>query len=354
MKRRLVIVGAATLAVLGVSWGTAFAAWLANSTNASANAKALSMPAGEDVTAPAASTGSITLTWDAAQLAGNDLTTYTVRRYPAAGGSGTIVTCASQTITNHVVSCTYTESTAGSYQFTNAPQHANWIGAESAKSGTTVVANAVTRTFSVVPAVGNRTAGSAFSVTLTALNNGVVDTTYTGSHTLSFSGPANSPSGQAPAYPASVTFSSGVGTASVTLYKAETANLTVRETTPARTGSASVTVVAGSQNKLAFSVACPGTSMEKSSTWMTAVDILDQWSNPTTQTTARTINLATSAASNGSLGSSSVTVAALADPARSNTFTYTAHSGANKVTTITASVTGSPALSQVQCQLGTD
>lgn len=351
--KRILIVLSAVAALFGVSWG-ASAAWLAGSAG-SASAKALSMPTGATPTAPASSTGSVTLTWTAATLAGNDLTTYTVRRYPAAGGAGTVITCGSQTITNHVVSCTYTETTAGSYQYTDTPQHQNWVGTESAKSGTTVVTLTVTRTFSVALAVpGNKTAGSGFNVTLQALNNGTIDTTYTGSHTLTFSGPGNAPNGQTPTYPASVSFTAGVGTANVTLFKAESnVALTVSEASPARSGSTTVTVVAGAQNKLAYSVACPGTSMAKSSTWTTAVDILDQWSNPTIQgLTPQTINLASSSSGNGSLGSSSVTVAANANPARSGTFTYTADSGSNKRTTITASVTGGT-LTQVQCFLGT-
>lgn len=354
MKRTLTV-AALTITLLGVS-GSAFAAWLANTNSGQGSTSALSMPAGNTPTAPANSTGSVTLTWTAAQLAGNDLTTYTVRRYPSAGGAGTVITCASQTITDHMVSCTYNETAAGSYQFTDTPHHANWVGAESAKSGTTTVTLTVTRTFTVAPAAGDRTAGSAFSVTLTALTNGVVDTSYTGNHTIAFSGPSNSPSptDQAPSYPSTVTFVAGVGTTSITLYKAETATLTASETTPARSGSASVTVVAGSQNKLAFSVACPGTDMAKNSTWTTAVDILDQWSNPTVHgSLARTINLASSTPGNGSLGASSVTVAANADPARSGTFTYTADNASNKTTTITASVTGLPALTSATCTLGT-
>ena len=61
---------------------------------------------------------------------------------------------------------------------------------------------------------GTKTAGTAFNVTLTATTNGTTtNTAYTGTKTITFSGPSNSPSGAAPTYPATVTFANGVGTA---------------------------------------------------------------------------------------------------------------------------------------------
>lgn len=353
MIRRVLAFAAVIATVIGVSWGTAFAGWLANAASGTGTSKALSMPAGPTPTAPATSSGSVTLTWTAATLAGSDLTAYTVRRYPAAGGAGTEIACASQTITNHVVSCTYTETAAGSYQFTTAAKHASWVGAEGTKSGTTVVTLTTARSFTVVPQAGNRTAGAAFTVSLTAITNGVVDTAYSGTRTIAFTGPNTALTGQKPTESASVVFTAGVGTTSITAYKAETFTLTATDASPARSGSASVTVVAGAQAKLAFSVACPGTTMATNSTWTSAVDILDQWSNPTVQgATSRNINLSSSANNNGSLGSSSVTVAANANPARSGTFTYTADKNVNKTTTITASVSAN-ALTAATCQLGT-
>ncbi|MDQ3756322.1 MAG: hypothetical protein M3394_00505 [Actinomycetota bacterium] len=132
---------AAVFAAAATAGGAAYAAWLASSTgNAAGQAEALAMPTGATPTAPATSTGTVTLTWNAAQLAGSNLTSYRVTRYPAAGGSGSVIACASQTITASVVSCTYTETAAGSYQYTDTPLHANWVGGESAKSAVVVVA----------------------------------------------------------------------------------------------------------------------------------------------------------------------------------------------------------------------
>src|SRR5206468_7588941 len=90
------------------------------------------------------------------------------------------------------------------------------------------------------------------NVTITAVFNGATDTSYTGSKTITFSGPGTAPDGtSAPTYPASVTFTNGVGTASITLYKAETTTLTATQGTI--TGaSPSFTVTAGSAAKLAW------------------------------------------------------------------------------------------------------
>ena len=65
----------------------------------------------------------------------------------------------------------------------------------------------------------------AFNETLTALDpGGNIATGYSGEKTISFTGPESSPSGEAPIYPASVSFSAGVGIASITLFRADSTN----------------------------------------------------------------------------------------------------------------------------------
>ena len=72
---------------------------------------------------------------------------------------------------------------------------------------------------------GTQTAGVAFNVTMTATD--AYGNTVSGTVSPTFSGPANSPNGTAPSYPASVTFTNGTATASVTLYDAQSATLKV-------------------------------------------------------------------------------------------------------------------------------
>ena len=77
-------------------------------------------------------------------------------------------------------------------------------------------------------------------------------TAFTGSQALTFSGPSNSPNGTAPSYPSSVSFSSGVGTASVTLYHAQTTTLTAAQGSVTGT-SGSIAVAAGANHQIAAS-----------------------------------------------------------------------------------------------------
>ncbi len=83
--------------------------------------------------------------------------------------------------------------------------------------------------FSVVPSTGTQTAGSAFSVTITALDqSGYTFPGLIGPQAIVFSGPANSPNGTTPVYPSPVNFTSGIATATngVKLSNAQTTNLT--------------------------------------------------------------------------------------------------------------------------------
>jgi len=87
----------------------------------------------------------------------------------------------------------------------------------------------------------DQTAGAAFSVTLTATTDGTtVNSGYNGSKSITFSGPTSGAS-----YPANVTFSSGVGTASITLTKAESPTITATDGTIAGRASSVFNVVPG-------------------------------------------------------------------------------------------------------------
>jgi hypothetical protein len=104
-------------------------------------------------------------------------------------------------------------------------------GGISGSSGSFTVAPASAASFSV-PTPSTQTAGSSFELTLTALDAyGNTATGYAGSKAISFSGPANSPNGKTPSYPAAVSFTAGVGTAKpITLYNASaTTTLTAKE-----------------------------------------------------------------------------------------------------------------------------
>ena len=96
-------------------------------------------------------------------------------------------------------------------------------------SGSFTVKAAGATSFSV-PTPTEREAGVAFSEAVTAWDAWHnTAKSYAGAKTLTFSEPANSPSGQAPSYPATVTFTAGAGTASIKLYDAQSTTLKAKE-----------------------------------------------------------------------------------------------------------------------------
>jgi hypothetical protein len=138
---------------------------------------------------------------------------------------------------------------------------------------------------------GGEVAGTGFNETIKAiLPSGATDTSYTGSKIVTFSGPSKSPSGTAPSYPASVTFQSGVGAASVTLYDAQTTTLTA--TQGIITGaSTSFTVTAGAASNLVFT-SQPGSSTSgTASSIQPVVTVEDVSGNPVTSGTNSTASV---------------------------------------------------------------
>ncbi|WP_323097003.1 OmpL47-type beta-barrel domain-containing protein [Intrasporangium sp. YIM S08009] len=143
-------------------------------------------------------------------------------------------------------------------------------------------------------------AGTAFTATLTATSSdGSTATGYSGTKTVAFTGPSTSldkPTTSdtlTPLYPASVTFANGVGTASITLKRAETAALTATEGSgPQVVGSSSITVSAGPATHLAWSTnastgvgapgclfACTVTGFGNNNTLLVKVSVTDNWGN---------------------------------------------------------------------------
>ena len=118
-------------------------------------------------------------------------------------------------------------------------------GLQSATSSAFNIVTPALTSFRVVGPTGNQTAGTAFSVTVTGLDqSGFTYTGLTGTQTISFSGPANSPNGTPPAYPPTMNFTLGVATATngVTLYDAQTTTLTATQGSVTGT-SGNITVV---------------------------------------------------------------------------------------------------------------
>lgn len=312
-QRQMLFALLASVVLTVTACGVAHASWSPPSTGSGlTTATSIGLPNSPVATATSWSTTSVS--W--AAPTGPSPTQYVVRR--TAPTTATVCTVGGSTF-----GCTDSGLSASTtYTYTVEARLGAW--SSGATGGFT--ATTPTPTFKVAPASGTRTAGGAFAVVLTATTNGTTtDTSYTGSHAVSFSGPGTSPSGNAPVYPASVTFAAGVGTASVTLVDTETTTMTVTDGT--RTGSAPLTVAAGASERLVFSSStpdCASGSVEVGvlGTFTSKVTVLDHYANPVPQGAAISVAL-TRSPGLGSFSPTSVSIAAGASQSTS-AFTYRA------------------------------
>ena len=221
------------------------ASWLANATGSGhAGARTLGVPTALTAAAPSSST--VMVGWSPPST-GPTPDGYTVRRLTPTAE----VVCAVSASTFACVDDGLAASTP--YSYSVEARLGSW---SSTPSGPIAVTTPAPGPYLVSAGAGPHTAGTAFTVTVVATTDGTtVDTTYTGTRTVSFSGPGASPSGQAPTYPGSVTFVAGVGHATVALYAAESATLAV--TDGARSGTTPVVVQPGAASRLALTSATP-------------------------------------------------------------------------------------------------
>ncbi len=130
-----------------------------------------------------------------------------------------------------------------------------------------------------VPTPTEREAGVAFSETITAWDTWHnAAKSYVGTKTLSFSEPANSPSGQAPSYPATVTFTAGAGTASIKLYDAQSTTLKAKEGTIEGTTGAFAVKAAATKK---FNLPTPS-EQEAGAAFNVTLTATDEWGNTAT------------------------------------------------------------------------
>jgi hypothetical protein len=190
---------------------------------------------------------------------------------------------------------------------------------------------------------GNQVAGAAFGGVALQLQADGVNTTayygaaYTGSKAITFSGPANSPFGNAPSYPATVAFTNGAGTVganSITLFKAASSALTATDSTPAITGTTTATFsVSAATQALVFGTACSSFDDKKNRATPTTITRgTDAYGNTVAVSGTPTVTLS------GSNGSWSATVSFANG-------TATATGSVNWTNVNTAGVTASPTAS---------
>ncbi len=175
------------------------------------------------------------------------------------------------------------------YDAQSTPLTVSSSGASPATSSAFTVNAAPVNSFSL-PTPSTQTAGRAFNESITAVDAYDNTTTgYAGSQVLAFTGPAQSPAptNQAPSYPSSVSFTGGVGTASITLYDAQSTSLTATQT--GLTGSTGpFTVTSGSAATLSIPTT-PGTQTAGTSFGVT-IGATDAYSNPYSGSLAETFS----------------------------------------------------------------
>jgi prepilin-type N-terminal cleavage/methylation domain-containing protein len=286
-----------------------------------------------------------------AVVTSDNTTTITLTPSPAtgsfscnnAGGAGPV------TVSSGVASFSCSIGTPGSgYKLSTS----NSAGLTNATSNSFNIVVGPASKFTVT-APSSATAGTQITgIKLTATDAaGNTVTTYTGSKTIAWSGASTSPSGQAPAYPATtVTFANGVSTTSLnaTFYTAESVTLTAANG-GSPTGSTTITVIANaSATKLRFtssSASCSsGTvSVGNGGSWTSKVSTTDTWGNPTPRVSATAVALANNQG-NALLAPLSLTIVGSTTES-SGAFTQSRSSG-NTTYTVTASGGG---LTSVSC-----
>jgi hypothetical protein len=249
LTKQLVLTSVPLVAVLCTAPAIAFFS-ATGSGYAAASLGSLSAPAAPT---PTAGAGTVALGWPSVSPpAGSDTVRYYVQRDGVSAGGN----CPTQASPSTATTCTDSGLAAGTYHYTVTAVWRSW-SATSSSATVTLVSGALDH-FALTAVTTTPTAGAADNLTITAKDSaGNTVTAYDSDRTLTFSGASTigsnqptvtSKTGTAVAFGTAETiaFASGIATVSgssngvMTLYKAETASVTVSDGT--HTGSLSVTV----------------------------------------------------------------------------------------------------------------
>jgi hypothetical protein len=257
------LVAAATIALAG----NAIAYFTANGAgNAAAAVSKLTAPTISAAT-PAAG-GTVTLTWGAVTAPGEGSVTYYVER----DGGIPAGTCPSQSSPTTVVTCKDAAVPIGEHTYEVTAVWQTLETTSAAKTAKITVGEATN--FTIAASATSITAGGSSNLTITAKDEKAnTVTTYTGSHSLTFSGANAAPGGTKPTVANSsgtatnfgtataLSFTSGVATVSSTkngvlrLYQSGTANVAATEGTITTPSPVAVTVSPAAASKFVLSAA---------------------------------------------------------------------------------------------------
>lgn len=234
-----------------------------------ASVTTLGAPSAVAVAASASGT-SVDLAWSGPTAPGGGAVDgYYVQRSLGSAG-GTCTSSPASLLAASSAGCTDTGLATGTYTYTVVAVYRSWTS--SAASNAVDVSAAVVDHFDLTaPATG--TAGTPVAVTVTARDaSGATVPGYGGTKALSWSGGTSAPNGSTPTYPAAVTFSGGVGSASVTLVRSETVTLTATEGSVTGT-SGSIAVSAGAVTQFVLTAGTPQVAGTAFAVGITAQDL---------------------------------------------------------------------------------
>src|SRR5262249_4043445 len=137
MNLRRVAIFLSTMVVAGLGTGTAYASW-GGAVSGSGAAKAAQLPTATAPTGTAA-VHSVTVTWPAATVGGQNVAGYTVKRYNASGTGQTVGAGCTGTISG--LTCTETAVPSGTWRYAVTPVQGAWTGTESPQSSSVTVAS---------------------------------------------------------------------------------------------------------------------------------------------------------------------------------------------------------------------
>ncbi len=238
----------ALLASLAVTVGDGALAYFSSVGSGSASAAVTKLTAPTISAATPAAGGTVTLTWGAVTPPGIGSVTYYVTR----DGGNPAGTCPAKAAPTAVVTCKDSGLAIGEHTYSVTALWHTWSAPGGTKTANVTIGEATK--FTISGSTTTPTPGGSVNLTITAkdVNNSTV-TTYTGSHSLVFSGASASPAGNAPTVVNSggtavafgsataLTFASGVAIVSsakngvLKIYKAGTAGVAASEgsvTTP--------------------------------------------------------------------------------------------------------------------------
>lgn len=228
-------------------YGTALGYFSAGGTGTAA-AAVTQLTAPTITAATPATGGTVSLTWKAVTAPGPGTVTYYVSRNGGAAGGN----CPAAAEPTAVITCTDNGLEPATYEYTVTAVFSSWTR-KSAVSTAKVTVGPVSK-FTIAGSTATPSTGAGVNLTITAKDAaGGTVTTFTSSHSLIFSGAANSPEGKPPTVvnaagtavafgsATALTFTSGVATAAASkngflqIYKSGEASITATEgslTTP--------------------------------------------------------------------------------------------------------------------------